>query len=72
MCGIYTASILKVTQAQLVSKVWGWKCEGKRAAGRPRWLYPNQEAVARGGLRREEALERDWWKSKVRQIGKPQ
>ena len=65
--------LIRMDGNRLVSKVWGWKCEGKRAAGRPRWLYPNQEAedLARGGLRREEALERDWWKGKVRQIGKP-
>ena len=65
--------LIRMDGNRLVSKVWGWKCEGKKAAGRPRWLYPNQEAedLARGGLRREEALERDWWKSKVHQIGKP-
>lgn len=41
------------------SSVWGAECEGKRANGRPRWMYKNQEAedFTRGSLSRVEALD---------------
>src|SRR5829696_7888890 len=39
---------------RLVSRVWVAQCEGKRARGRPRWMYEKQEAedLAKGGVHR--------------------
>ena len=55
-----------------MSRVLSAKCDGRRAAGRPRWMYSNQEAedLARGGLSRLDALDRDSWKRRMCQIGK--
>src|SRR3977135_2106022 len=65
--------LIRMDGNRLVSQVLGWNCDGKRARGRPRWMYAEQEAadVARGRMHRWEALERELWKDKVRQISKP-
>jgi hypothetical protein len=65
--------LIRMDGSRLVSKVWGGTCDGKRARGRPRWMYGEQEAadLARGGMHRWEALDREIWKRKVRQISKP-
>src|SRR6266853_4642950 len=65
--------LIRMDGNRLVSRVWGGKCKGKRATGRPRWMYSRQEAedLARGGLSRFDALERGLWKEKIRAIGKP-
>lgn len=65
--------LIRMDGNRLVSRVWGGKCDGKRASGRPRWMYPSQEAedLARGGLSRYDALNREVWKAKVRKIGEP-
>ena len=65
--------LIRMDGNRLVSRVWGAKCDGRRAAGRPRWMYSNQEAedLARGGLSRVDALDRDFWKRRVCQISKP-
>src|ERR1700727_370844 len=57
----------------LVSRAWGLVSDGKKARGRPRWMYPEQEAadLAKGGLYKWEALHRELWKKKVRQISIP-
>jgi hypothetical protein len=59
---------------RLVSRVWGAQYEGKRARGRPRWMYTNQEAedLARGGLHRLDALDKEKWKKAVKEIKTPQ
>jgi len=59
---------------RLVSRVWGAQYEGKRARGRPRWMYANQEAedLARGGLHRLDALDKEKWKKAVKEIKTPQ
>jgi len=66
--------LTRMEGSRLVSKVWGAETDGKRARGRPRWTYARQEAedVAKGGVYREEALERKRWKEKVEKIGTPQ
>ena len=65
--------LIRMDGGRLVSRVWGWNSDGKRARGRPRWMYGEQEAadLARGGLHRWEALDRELWKGKVRLISKP-
>ena len=65
--------LIRMDGNRLVSRVWGAKCDGRWAAGRPRWMYSNQEAedLAQGGLSRLDALDRDSWKRRVCQIGKP-
>ncbi len=59
---------------RLVSRLWGAQCEGKRARGRPRWLYASQEAedLAKGGVRRLDALDKEKWKKAVSAIKTPQ
>src|SRR5258708_16690928 len=62
--------LIRMDGNRLVSKVWGGKCDGKRARGRPGWMYAEQEAadLARGRMHRWEALDRELWKDKVRLI----
>ena len=31
--------LISMDRARLVSRVWGAKCDGKRAKGRPRWIF---------------------------------
>ena len=59
---------------RLVSRVWGAQCEGKRARGRPRWMFDKQEAedLARGGVHRLDALDKEKWKKAVKEIKRPQ
>jgi hypothetical protein len=66
--------LIRMDGNRLVSRVWGGSCDGKRARGRPRWMYTEQEAadLARGSLHRWEALDREVWKGKVSKICKPQ
>jgi len=66
--------LIRMDGNRLVSRVWGGSCDGKRARGRPRWMYTEQEAadLARGSLHRWEALDREVWKGKVSKISKPQ
>jgi hypothetical protein len=65
--------LIRMEGSRLVSRAWGWVSDGKKARGRPRWMYAEQEAadLAKGGLHRWEALDRELWKKKVRQISKP-
>ena len=65
--------LIRMDGGRLVSRVCGWNCDGKRARGRPRWMYAEQEAadLARGGLHRWKALDRELWKGKVILISKP-
>src|SRR6266699_2688330 len=66
--------LIRMDGNRLVSRIWGEKCDGKRARGRPRWMYPEQQAadLARSRMHRLEALDRELWRMKVRQISKPQ
>jgi hypothetical protein len=65
--------VIRMDGRRLVSKVWGAECEGRRAKGKPRWMYRNQKAedLARGSLSRVEALDREMWRRKVSKINKP-
>ena len=56
-----------------MSRVWGAQCEGKRAKGRPRWIYAKQEAedLARGSLGRLDALDKVKWKAAIKAINGP-
>ena len=69
----WLSHLIRINGKRLVSRAWGWVSDGKKARGRPRWMYPEQEAadLAKGGLYRWEALDRELWKKKVRQIRKP-
>src|SRR6266699_232545 len=65
--------LIRMDANRLVSRIWGGKCDGKRARGRPRWMYPEKQAtdLAKGRMHRLEALDRELWMMKVRQISKP-
>lgn len=64
----------KATKTLKVSRTWGGKCDGKRATGRLKWMYAEQEApdLAKGCMHMWETLDRELWKEKVKQISKPQ
>ncbi len=66
--------VIRMDGNRLVSRVWGSKCKGVRARGKPRWNYEKQEAkdLAKGSMRREAALDRDRWRALVGKIGIPQ
>src|SRR5271156_6831131 len=65
--------LIRMNGSRLVSRAWGRVSDGKKARERPRWMYSEQVAadLAKGGLHRLEASDREFWK-KVRQISKPQ
>src|SRR5271155_1128704 len=39
--------LIRMDGNRLVSRIWGGNCDGKRARGRPRWMYAEQEAADR-------------------------
>jgi exonuclease III len=69
---LWLGRLMRMGGNRLVGRAWGAVCQGKRAKGRPRWIYAKQEAedLARGRLQREEALVGAKWKAAVRKVGK--
>src|ERR1700727_2539261 len=65
--------LIRMKGNRLVSRAWGWVSDGKKARGKPRWMYPEPEAadLDKVGSYMWEALARELWKKKVRQISKP-
>ena len=65
--------LTRMASSRLVSRVWGAQCEGKRAKGRPRWIYAKQEAedLARGSLGRLDALDKVKLNAAIKAINRP-